>query len=195
MDLGETDGRKRDANAMQHQDESLEKQIEVLNDDYSKAGISFKHANTSRTVKTEWAYDEGEMPMKRKLRQGDYKALNIYYITEPSKKALGYSTYPQRNATKGTHDFYQDGCVILASTVPGGKEEGYNLGRTTTHEVGHWFGLFHTFQGGCEGEGDHVDDTAPQADATQGCPDKAPNSCPGKEGVDNVHNFMDYAFE
>lgn len=133
--------------------------------------------------------------MKRKLREGNYQDLNIYYLTKPKDNALGHSTYPQRNATEGTDDWWEDGCVILASTVPGGSEDGYNLGRTTTHEVGHWLGLLHTFEGGCDGEGDKVSDTAPQEMATQGCPKVAPDSCPGKEGRDNVHNFMDYAFE
>ncbi|MBE3041742.1 zinc metalloprotease, partial [Candidatus Bathyarchaeota archaeon] len=99
----------------------------MLNDDYSKAGIKFNHADTSRTVNARWAYDEAEMPMKRKLRKGSYHDLNVYYITEPEKNALGYSTYPLGNVKKDSDEYYEDGCVILASTVPGGSEEGYNL--------------------------------------------------------------------
>ena len=79
----------------------------------------------------------------------------------------------------------EDGVVFQYSTVPGGSEQGYNLGKTVTHEVGHWLGLYHVFQGGCEGEGDGVDDTPPQRTATSGCP-SGQDSCVGG-GVDSIH--------
>jgi len=91
--------------------------------------------------------------------------------------------------------------MVRHSTVTGGPREHYNLGRTLTHEVGHWLGLFHTFevnskssgiqfnlmvsQGGCDnGVGDNIADTPPQASGSEGCP-VGRDSCPG-DGPDLI---------
>ncbi|MES2543889.1 MAG: Calx-beta domain-containing protein [Bacteroidota bacterium] len=68
----------------------------------------------------------------------------------------------------------------------------YNLGRTMTHEVGHWLGLYHTFQGGCTGVGDRCNDTPAVATPNFGCA-TGTNSCPSAAGNDMVANYMDYS--
>jgi Pregnancy-associated plasma protein-A len=61
--------------------------------------------------------------------------------------------------------------------------------QTAVHEVGHWLGLRHTFEGGCSATGDRIDDTAPEAIPGTTC--AAPrDSCPGDNRTDPIENYM-----
>ncbi|MEO5674153.1 MAG: M43 family zinc metalloprotease [Chitinophagales bacterium] len=139
-------------------------------------------------------HDSYERPILSQLSSWDANHyLNIYIVkTIDGGSVLGYASFPG-----GPVD--QDGLVVvynafgdtLSVTPP------YNLGRTATHEISHWFGLYHTFNNGCGtdtcSDGDYVCDTPPVATANFGCPLNA-NSCSNDfpDVDDQVENYMDY---
>ncbi len=171
-------------------DSMIQAQIAVLNDAYAGTGWSFNLVSIDRTTNSTW-YAMGasaERDAKNALRQGTADDLNIY-SANPGGGLLGWATFPSSYSGNPMND----GVVLLFSSLPGGSAAPYNLGDTGTHEVGHWMGLYHTFQGGCAGAGDSVNDTPAEKSPAFGCP-VGRDSCPGKKalGIDPIENFMDY---
>jgi hypothetical protein len=173
-------------------DSQITAQINVLNAAYAPWGWSFNLVSTTRTTNASWYTCSGgtcETQMKNALRQGTADDLNIY-SNNMGGGLLGWATFP----SSYTSNPKNDGVVILYSSVPGGTAAPYNLGDTATHEVGHWMGLYHTFQGGCKrsgSQGDGVSDTPAEKSPAFGCP-VGRNSCPTIAGNDPIENFMDY---
>ena len=181
-------------------DADIAKQIQVLNNGFSgqeggvNTGFTFVLAGIDRTNNAEWFYagptTSGERAMKQTLHRGDASDLNIYLTTAGAY--LGWAYFPSNYKTKP----WIDGIVIdWASLYKTSKDYrgAYDLGKTATHETGHWLGLYHVFQGGCNNWGDYVDDTPAQSVATFGCPE-GQDTCK-EPGLDPIHNYMDYSFD
>lgn len=176
-------------------DTMIDDQMDVLNAAYSATGITFNLANVERVQNSAWfnrvtGSNALTTAMKSSLHQGGKGDLNVYTVGF-TNGLLGIATFPWSYSSEPD----QDGVIILYSSVPGGSTTNYNEGDTLTHEVGHWAGLYHTFQGSsCNGNGDYVDDTPQESEPAYECP-VGSDSCPSKAGDDPIHNFMDYTYD
>lgn len=170
-------------------------QVDVLNEAYAgRTGTQSSAATPFRFAlqRIDFSYNDAwygvvpgnvEKEMKAATRVGGKDTLNVW-TANIGDDLLGWATFPTRKLSSN------DGVVILDESMPGGTAGKYALGDTLTHEVGHWLALYHTFQGGCRGQGDQVADTPAEAAPQFDCPTGA-DTCTAP-GLDPIHNYMDY---
>src|SRR5580765_8250179 len=114
--------------------------------------------------------------------------LNIW-VCQLSGTLLGYAQFPGGPAAT-------DGVVIRHSAFgnTGTAAPPFHLGRTATHEIGHWLNLNHIWGddgSGCTGT-DNVNDTPNQAGANTGTPAFPHITCGNGPNGDMFMNYMDY---
>lgn len=176
-------------------DQQIQDQIAELNLDFAggyggfDTGYSFVLTSVDRTLDADWfnmgQNSQEEHRAKKALSIDPAHHVNIYTA---NIAAYGWATYPW-----GINEEEKDhGIVVHYGTLPGGHLIGYNMGRTVTHEMGHYFGLFHTFFTGCSALNDYVADTPAESLAASGCPPDGQDTCVSP-GADPIHNFMDYS--
>ena len=144
-------------------------------------------AGIDRFYNNRWHADQQSSTYRAQTRKGGFNALNMWLV---DFDYLGVATFPWDYARNGAID----GIRVNYASLPGGPIANYNLGFTVTHEVGHWLGLAHTFEQGCIGHGDYVDDTPAMSIPSSGCPE-GKDSCPLKPGLDPIRNYMDYSYD
>ncbi len=200
-------------------DAAVQNQIDALNRDYAKAnadlstapavfsalaadtGIRFElairdptcHATNgiTRTQTTTVAFDIFNSDDVKSAATGGAdpwpadKYLNIWVCPAQVGQG-GRGTFPGTPAAV-------DG-VIVNYQVFGPGAAPYNLGRITVHEIGHYFFLYHVFQGGCANN-DLCADTPPQAAPNSGTPVFPHITCMNGPNGDMFVNYMDYTVD
>ena len=172
----------------------ITRQIAELNQDFgggeshvaADTGFTFTLAGVDAYYNNQWHLDHSSLKYRAATRQGGVNALNIWLV---DFKLLGVATFPWDYAKQPG----ADGIRVHYGSLPGGPIANYDEGKTATHEAGHWFGLYHTFQGGCTETNDEVADTPAQSGPTTGCPEGR-DSC-DLPGLDPIHNYMDYSYD
>lgn len=192
----------------------IERQIEILNEDYGKlpgtpgdgSGMDTRVRFCLAKIDPQGRCTDGIVRLKtpltvhqpvdrsvlKKLSFWDNaRYLNIYIVKSISGNVGGYSSFPYSPPE-------EDGMVVRNDLFGDIGTAASASGRTTTHEIGHWFGLYHTFNGGCGqdtcSDGDYVCDTPPVANPNFSC-NLSANSCSNDSPnlSDQVRNYMDYS--
>ncbi|MFT7251797.1 MAG: hypothetical protein ACI9FW_001541 [Flavobacterium sp.] len=185
----------------------IQSQIDVLNKDFNATNSEFNNVpsgfsgvkanvgitfvldavNRKSTTKVSWKTDDS---MKKANRGGiaptsPTTKLNLW-VCNMSGGILGYAQFPGGSSAT-------DGVVIdnNAMGTTGSASAPFDLGRTATHEVGHWMNLRHIWGDATCGS-DLVNDTPSHNTANYSCPSYPHYSTCSGTPIEMTMNYMDY---
>jgi hypothetical protein len=150
-----------------------------------------------------WDFEKAGTELASKINWNFEKYLNIW-VAKSNGSTIGYAEFPFDSKLNGLGSTIQeidkqkvfDGVIIDYTnfgTCCGKLSSNYNLGRTLTHEIGHWLGLLHINDNEVCGN-DYCDDTPQVEDLNNvtNCNPKTSN-CGGKSHPAMIENYMDYS--
>lgn len=198
--------------------EMIERQLNLVNSVFNQENISFQLASVDSVNNTDWNelgmdYYEPAIAeaMYDSLGQSPETHMNLYIIFEPQSgnywDMLGEATFPWKRISGKFQDHVTINCITLPGFLPHSVEKN-GQGKTLIHEIGHYLGLYHTFEGnsgycsdsndndGCY-YGDRVPDTPAQRICHYGdCEANGQilvyNTCSQDPGDDPLNNYMGY---
>lgn len=201
--------------------DALNKDFRKLNSDTTNTPASFKsfaadtkiqfclasvdpHCNASngivRVANAKASYDVDLIDTLKKLSYWPSDEYLNIWITDLESGFIGYAKFPYGTSLPGLEDGNLnldprfDGVVIdytTFGTTGASLKKNYNLGRTATHEIGHWLGLRHTWGDDNCGE-DYCNDTPVQNTNTDAC--NRAQTCDGSS-LAMMENFLDYTYD
>jgi len=162
--------------------------IDKLNLRYNQHSIYFTLDTINRVENDSWfSLPDGDLwgDVEEEMRESTVidpvHYYNIWSCNMGNTEAAGWNYFPNWSP----EDSHWQGTTIDYRYVGSSNE-------TLSHEAGHYFYLFHTFQGGCQAPGDAVDDTPYQDDNDSYPCVESTNSCEDQPGNDPIHNIMNY---
>eukprot|EP00041_Stephanoeca_diplocostata_P031620 m.989547 g.989547 ORF g.989547 m.989547 type:complete len:814 (+) comp23996_c1_seq33:313-2754(+) len=186
----------------------IRQQIEVLNDGFSGAtsatysdeynsGMEFFLSETNYVDNAAWYSDckTNSFDFRPRLTKNPKQFINVFVCS--GSGYLGWTWLPWTH-NEGSS---MQAVIVNHNSLPGGTLSKYDLGYTLVHEVGHYFGLLHTFQRGtCSTLADDgVADTPMEARSGSSCggnfDDFSRDTCPSDPGNDPLWSFMDYSYD
>ncbi len=144
--------------------------------------MNVQYVNNSNWFFSSFTTPNTELEMRQILHVGGRSTLNIYSVNLSTFTYGGYGYFPW--------EIYPLGRGVLDGVTLKYNNFSHPIGRpaVTPHEVGHWLGLLHTFQGECSALNDYVTDTPAERSPTACVQD----SCPSLPGTDLIDNYMGY---
>ncbi len=160
--------------------------VDENNDPLPEPGINRIDRNTKGWTSPPFGVSYIDGTIKPASKWDNTKYLNIW-VCNLGAGLLGYAQFPGGSSTT-------DGVVLLHESVGAAPHNTfpppYNLGRTATHEIGHWLGLYHIWGDSFCGD-DFCNDTPVHQTANYGCfTHPKSNSCGTPDEM--FENYMDY---